>query len=100
MKYILFYLLIFFTFSVFPQCDGRYENEIFDVVNKTIVEYTDVYDWSSFDSGLDMDIYQPVGDSLSNRPVIIFMHTGAFFSGHNELDDVVDLLVICFDASD
>ena len=25
------------------------------------------------------------------RPVIIFAHTGAFFSGHNELDDVVSL---------
>ena len=29
--------------------------------------------------------------TLTSRPVIIFIHTGAFFSGHNELDDVVAL---------
>ena len=38
-----------------------------------------------------MDIYEPAGDSLTNRPVIVFAHTGSFFSGHNELDDVVAL---------
>ena len=27
-----------------------------------------------------------------NRPAIVFLHAGAFFSGSNELDDVVDLL--------
>ena len=40
-----------------------------------------------------MDIYEPEGDTLSNRPVIIFIHTGSFFSGTNELDDVVDLSI-------
>jgi hypothetical protein len=40
-----------------------------------------------------MDIYEPLGDTLTNRPAIIFLHTGAFFSGSNELDDVVDLSI-------
>ena len=38
-----------------------------------------------------MDIYEPTGDTLTNRPVIVFIHSGAFFLGHNEADDVVAL---------
>ena len=76
MKYVLLALLFFMSSQLFSQCDGRYENEIFDEVSKTIVEYTDVYDWSALDSGLDMDIYQPVGDTATNRPVLIFAHGG------------------------
>ncbi len=40
-----------------------------------------------------MDIYEPEGDTISNRPVVIFVHTGAFFSGNNELDDVTSLSI-------
>ena len=74
MKYFLLVLLFLISPHLFSQCDGRYENEIFDEVSKTIVEYTDVYDWSVLDSGLDMDIYQPVGDTATNRPLLIFAH--------------------------
>ncbi|MBJ60085.1 MAG: hypothetical protein CMP64_05855 [Flavobacteriales bacterium] len=91
MKYILFYLLIFFSISVFPQCDGRYESEIFDEVNKTIVEYTDVYDWSSFDSGLDMDIYQPANDTVTSRPLLIFAHGGTYVAGNKNNPTMVRL---------
>ena len=51
MKYVLLALLFLMSSQLFSQCDGRYENEIFDEVSKTIVEYTDVYDWSALDSG-------------------------------------------------
>tara|TARA_B100001741_G_scaffold313495_1_gene319932 strand:- start:15507 stop:16694 length:1188 start_codon:yes stop_codon:yes gene_type:complete len=91
MKYILFYLLIFSSISVFSQCDGRYESEIFDEVNKTIVEYTDVYDWSSFDSGLDMDIYQPANDTVTSRPLLIFAHGGTYVAGNKNNPTMVSL---------
>ena len=48
---------------------------------------------NTVDIDLDMDIYEPAGDTLTNRPVIVFAHAGAFFSGHNELDDIVDLAI-------
>lgn len=82
MKHKLFFLLFFISNHLFSQCDGRYENEIFDEVSKTIVEYTDVHDFSALDSGLDMDIYQPVGDTAVNRPLIIFAHGGGYFEGN------------------
>ncbi len=36
-----------------------------------------------------MDIYQPVGDILEFRPVVICAHSGAFITGSKEADDMV-----------
>ena len=52
-----------------------------------------LFEWNTQDIDLDMDIYEPVGDTLTNRPLILFLHSGAFFSGNNELDDIVDLSI-------
>ena len=94
-------LIIFFIAFGFSQ-NTRYLDEVFDEVTKTEdVIYGNAPDlpfwfWvesNTVDIDLDMDIYEPVGDTLTNRPVIIFAHTGSFFSGHNELEDVVDLSI-------
>ena len=80
----------------------RYLDEVFDEVTKTEdVVYGNApdlpflfwFEWNTYDIDLDMDIYEPTGDTLTNRPVIIFIHSGAFFSGHNEADDVVALSI-------
>ena len=82
--------------------DTRYVDEVFDSVDITQdVVYGNAPDlpfwfWvesNTEDIDLDMDIYEPAGDTLEKRPAIVFIHTGAFFSGHNELDDVVDLSI-------
>ena len=52
-----------------------------------------LFEWNTIDIDLEMDIYEPEGDTISNRPVVIFVHTGAFFSGNNELDDVTSLSI-------
>ena len=80
----------------------RYLDEVFE--NVTITEdvvygnapdlpFIFLFEWNTYDLDLDMDIYEPEGDTEAQRPVIIFIHTGAFFSGHNELDDVVALSI-------
>lgn len=38
---------------------------------------------------LVMDLYQPQGDTLSNRPAIIFAHPGGFVTGNRTVDDMV-----------
>ena len=50
-----------------------------------------LFEWNTVDIDLDMDIYEPEGDLESQRPAIIFLHSGAFFSGNNELDDMSSL---------
>ncbi len=93
-------ITIFIFISIGLSQDIRYLDEVFE--NVTITEdvvygnapdlpFIFLFEWNTIDIDLDMDIYEPEGDTLTSRPVIIFIHTGAFFSGHNELDDVVAL---------
>ena len=86
---------------IYPQ-DIRYVDEVFnDVIKTEDVIYANspdlpfifLFEWNTQDIDLDMDIYEPVGDTLTNRPLILFLHSGAFFSGNNELDDMVDLSI-------
>ena len=99
-KMIIIYLL--FSCSIVLTQNIRYLDEVFNQVSKTEdvvygnspdLPFIFLFEWNTFDSDLDMDIYEPAGDTLSSRPAIVFIHTGAFFSGHNELDDVVDLSI-------
>ena len=96
---IIFFLTIV---SILVSQNVRYIDEVFEEVVKTEdviygnapdLPFFFLFEWNTQDIDLDMDIYEPAGDSLLNRPAIIFIHTGAFFSGHNELDDVVDLSI-------
>tara|TARA_B100001287_G_scaffold56355_1_gene44776 strand:- start:3358 stop:4461 length:1104 start_codon:yes stop_codon:yes gene_type:complete len=72
--------------QIFSQCNGRYEYEIFSNVNKTSVNYSDVYT----DLAHEMDIYTPQGDIETNRPLIIYMHGGSFYLGDKSMTDCVD----------
>ena len=70
----LFYIIPFiFVYSQDP-CDGRYLEEIFSEVEVTTVTYSE-------ENNLQMDIYQPVGDVETSRPLIIFAHGGTFIFG-------------------
>ena len=93
-------ILLNILLSVLLSQDTRYLDEVFDEVVKTEdVVYGNAPDlpfwfWvesNTEDIDLTMDVYEPAGDTLTNRPVMVFAHTGSFFSGHNELDDVVAL---------
>ena len=98
-NYVFFLILILNSLSADPI---RYLDEVFE--NVTITEdvvygnapdlpFIFLFEWNTYDLDLDMDIYEPEGDTETQRPVIIFIHAGAFFSGHNELDDVVALSI-------
>ena len=95
---VIVLLIISFVFTQ----DTRYLDEVFDEVEKTEdvvygnapdLPFIFLFEWNTVDRDLDMDIYEPVGDTLTNRPVIIFLHSGSFFSGSNEADDMVDLSI-------
>ena len=97
----LIILSILFVFSDIKS-QMRYRHEIFEEVTKTEdVVYANapdlpflfLFEWNTIDTDLDMDIYAPTGDTLTNRPVIIFLHSGSFFAGNNEADDMVDLSI-------
>lgn len=60
---------------------SRYQTKIFDSVSVQTVEYSTEY-------GLSMDIYTPFGDNLTNRPVLVFAHGGAFVAGSRDLGEM------------
>ena len=92
-------VIFIFLFS-FISGQMRYQNEIFDEVLKTEnvvygnapdLPFIFLFEWNTVDIDLEMDIYEPNLDTVTNRPVIIFIHPGAFFTGNNEVDDMVSL---------
>lgn len=59
----------------------RYKKEIFSEVKIETVKYSRNVDFRGRQQDLNADIYQPGKDTSGQRPVIIFLHGGAFSSG-------------------
>ncbi|MCS6934408.1 MAG: T9SS type A sorting domain-containing protein [Chitinophagales bacterium] len=80
-KHLLFSLLSLLGISLLAQ-PVRYLDEIFQnvKVDSNVVYGKNKSYLSGFNAvqNLVMDVYQPVGDTATNRPVIILMHAGSF----------------------
>ena len=92
------YLLLLSLICLVYAQDIRFIDEIFDEVSVTEdivygnapdLPFLFITENNTVDIDLHMDVYQPVGDTMNDRPVIIFAHSGAFFSGNKEVDDIV-----------
>jgi acetyl esterase/lipase len=69
----------------------RYRDEIFPTVVKTSdVTFGQALDQQGVDVTLKMDIYRPVGDTNTARPVVVYAHGGSFSSGNKTEGDIVD----------
>ena len=65
------------------QCPaGRFNSTVFPSVDISTVTYSTLY-------SLQMDIYQPTGDTMMHRPLIILAHGGSFISGTRNDDSTV-----------
>lgn len=93
MKYILPALLLSVSIQLTAQCDGnRYINRIFsDVTTTADVLYGSATASTGANEQLYMDVYEPTGDGISNRPLIIMCHGGFFISGDKAGPDMVPL---------
>jgi predicted esterase len=80
---LFFSLLSFLQISAQnPGCDGsRYKDDLFATVKKTTVPYATVTNQVNEQITLMMDVYEPQGDNLSARPVVILAHGGSFVFG-------------------
>ena len=83
MRLIVFFLLLWQPIC-YSQCNGRYLDEIFTDVDVSTVTYSEV-------NNLQLDIYQPVGDTEGNRPLIILAHGGSFIAGVRTNPSMVSL---------
>jgi len=63
-------------------CDGtRYKADVFPTFKKTTVVYAPTVGHTGNNLNLSMDVYEPVGDVVAERPVVILAHGGSFIFG-------------------
>ena len=95
-------LNLIFLFSAILFSQNRYIDEVFDNIyieqdvvygNAPDLPFVFIVESNTVDIDLDMDMYFPENDTEINRPVIVVIHGGAFFSGDNNLDDVTALSI-------
>ena len=73
-----------FSGKVNAQCPtGRFDSYVFSSFDKSTVTYSTPYSQM-------MDIYQPTGDTMTARPLIILAHGGSFVGGSRNSDTTVD----------
>src|SRR3954469_1091485 len=70
----------------------RYRDQVFSEVTKNAdIVYGVAPDENGQPEKLKLDLYQPKGDTISKRPVVIWVHGGGFSSGDKSDDKIVDL---------
>ncbi|MEX1003582.1 MAG: T9SS type A sorting domain-containing protein [Crocinitomicaceae bacterium] len=80
------------TVNAQTPCDGgRYATDLFTVTVTSDINYGQNDDFTGSNTMLDMDIYEPTGDTETARPLIIWAHGGSFIGGTKTEADVVEL---------
>ena len=96
-KIIAFSLLLFSTVMAQQDCqDGRYVDDVFDVDVQYGIQYGENVNeeflfGTEYDQTLYMDIYEPAGDTLDERPLVFFMFGGSFIGGSRDSGNMVAL---------
>jgi para-nitrobenzyl esterase len=87
-SFILLFWMVLATFtnSNSQTCsDCRFITPVFDSVTVSTVKFGEGKNVDGNNQELYMDIYQPFGDTMTNRPVAIFAFGGAFVQGLTRL---------------
>lgn len=90
---LLLIVACFLAVSASAQCDGiRFFNQVFNDYTETEdIVYGENIDYQGNLTELELDVYQPLGDTEEARPLIIMVHGGSFISGSKDGPDVTFL---------
>ena len=97
MQRIIIVITFLFSLTVSNAQNIRYLNPVFasstktaNVIYANAPSITTVYVSESFTSNINlkMDIFQPTGDTLTKRPLIMMIHSGAFINGTKDNQDM------------
>jgi hypothetical protein len=92
-----FLALLGFSFSAnaqFPCDNGRFWTEIFPNYSLTSdVVYGSAVNITGIDQALNLDVYQPEGDTAAVRPLLVIAHGGSFMFGSKTGADVVPICI-------
>ena len=95
-KTITLFIATLFAISTNAQSvncfSGRFDTEVFSSIDTSNdVTFGANTDYNGANTILTMDIYQPNGDTMLQRPLIVWVHGGSFISGTKNDNDVVAL---------
>lgn len=94
-KYIFLILTLLISLSYRAQCDTlRYEKPIFNSItahNNVVYGSARVWNVPYNKTNLKINIFTPDDDTLTKRPLMIWVHPGGFLTGNKELDDMMAL---------
>ncbi len=80
------------AYSQTPCDEGRYASDVYGTVDVTSnIVYGSNTSFSGATTSLDLDFYEPNGDTSTARPLIIFAHGGSFIGGTKTDSDIVTL---------
>lgn len=83
-------LLLFPLFNTYAQCGYRYQDSLlFSAKCTKDIVYGQVNITKSQTRNLLLDFYEPEGDQLALRPLLIFLQGGAFLSGNKNYSEIV-----------
>jgi para-nitrobenzyl esterase len=69
----------------------RYRDEIFSTINKTPdIPYGSAVNQQGQTQTLNLDVYRPAGDTVTKRPLVIWVHGGGFSGGNKSSPEIVD----------
>ena len=93
--FLLVFLATFSFYNLTAQtpCDGgRYVSSLFSNFTKTSnIQFGQNNSFTGANYDLKLDFYEPTGDTMSFRPLIIWAHGGSFLGGSKTDPDVVGL---------
>ena len=89
---ISIFAIVNMTLSQSACFGGRYASDVFSNYTQTsAIQYGQNNTWTGASQNLTLDFYEPSGDTLSARPLIIWTHGGSFLTGTSADIDVATL---------
>lgn len=86
----LFITLFAFTFlsqQALSQCNDPYYHRIYATYVERDIPYGSAIGYNGSTVNLQMNIWKPVGDNNTSRPMILWIHGGGFYGGNkNDMD--------------
>jgi hypothetical protein len=85
------YMCLFLAVTSFSQVFPTYTFPQYSVRSQSNIKYGTVTNFAGKQEDLSLDLYKPVGDKNCKRPLMVFVHGGAFIGGDKADASIVAL---------
>lgn len=93
MKFLYSFIVFSLTISMLQAqtCAGRYQSDVFANVDVSTYDYGSAINMAGDTQVLQLDLYTPVGDTATDRPVVVLCFGGSFYAGDRTSGELVTL---------